>query len=55
MGALFSFLSGSVFRMLWGEIASFITKAQDHKQELELAKLQASIASGQFPEATWNI
>ena len=52
MGALFSFLSGSVFRMLWGEISSFITKAQDHKQELELAKLQASIAN---EEHTRNI
>ena len=45
MSGLVSFLSGSVFRMVWGEIASFVTKHQEYKQELELTKLQASIAN----------
>lgn len=45
MSGLISFLSGSVFRMVWGEIASFVTKHQEYKQELELTKLQASIAN----------
>lgn len=44
--ALFSFLGGSAFRMVWGEIASFIQKKQDHEHELALAKLQAELESG---------
>lgn len=28
--ALFSFLGGSVFRMIWGEVANFVQKKQDH-------------------------
>lgn len=45
MSGLISFLGGSVFRMMWGEVAAFITKHQEYKQELELTKLQASIAN----------
>lgn len=41
--ALFSFLGGSVFRMIWGEVASFVNKRQDHKQEVERLKLQAEL------------
>ncbi len=40
---LLSFLGGSVFRMLWGEISSWLTKRQDHKQEIERIKLQAEL------------
>jgi hypothetical protein len=40
MNALISFLGGSVFRMMWGEIASYVTKNQDHKHEKELLVLQ---------------
>lgn len=40
---LFSFLSGSVFRMIWGEVSSFINKRQDHQHELEMLKLQNSL------------
>ena len=43
MSALFSFLGGSVFRMLWGEISAFINKKQDHEHELEMLRLQADI------------
>lgn len=39
--ALFSFLGGSVFRMVWGEIASFVQKKQDHTFELERMQAQA--------------
>lgn len=35
MSAILSFLGGSVFRMVWGEVSSFVTKRQDHKYELE--------------------
>jgi hypothetical protein len=41
MGALLSFLGGNVFRMLFGEISAWITKLQDHKQEMERLKFQA--------------
>ncbi len=42
-GALFSFLGGSVFRMIWGEVASFIQKKQDHAHELDMQRLQAEL------------
>ncbi len=41
MGALFSFLGGSVFRMLWGEISAAWTAHQDHAHEMERMKFQA--------------
>jgi hypothetical protein len=41
--ALFSFLGGSVFRMVWGEVSSWHNKKQDHKFELERLKLQTEI------------
>jgi hypothetical protein len=43
MGALISFLGGSVFRMIWGEVSSAWTKHQDHKQEIEATRLQAEL------------
>lgn len=43
MGALISFLGGSVFRMIWGEVASFVQKKQDHAHEMAMAELQASL------------
>lgn len=42
-GALFSFLGGSVFRMIWGEVAGFVQKRQDHAHELEMMKVQAQL------------
>lgn len=42
-GALFSFLGGSVFRMIWGEVASFVQKKQDHAHELDMQRLQAEL------------
>lgn len=41
LSALFSFLGGSAFRMVWGEIASWMQKKQDHKFELERLQLEA--------------
>lgn len=41
--ALFSFLGGSVFRMIWGEVAGFVQKRQDHAHELEMLKLNADL------------
>lgn len=42
ISALFSFLGGSVFRMVWGEISSFLNKRQDHEHELAMMQAQAA-------------
>lgn len=36
---LLSFLGGSAFRMLWGEISALFDKHLEHKQEIERMKL----------------
>lgn len=41
--ALFSFLGGSVFRMLFGEISSYLNKKQDHAQEVAMMELQGKM------------
>lgn len=38
--ALFSFLGGSAFRMIWGEISSYFNKKQEHSQEMERMHLE---------------
>jgi len=43
MAALLSFLGGSVFRMIWGEISTFVNRKQDHAFEIERMKLQAEM------------
>jgi hypothetical protein len=45
--SVLSFLGGSAFRMLWGEISSAWNKHQDHKHEIERMRLQAEIEAGQ--------
>lgn len=45
--ALFSFLGGSAFRMIWGEVASFFQKKQDHEFELERLRLQGAMEAAQ--------
>lgn len=40
--ALFSFLGGSVFRMIWGELSSYLNKRQDHDHEIERMRLEYS-------------
>jgi hypothetical protein len=42
--SLMAFLGGSVFRMLWGEISSFLTKKQENAHELEMIRLQGTLA-----------
>lgn len=39
--ALVSFLGGSIFRTIWGEASAWLTKRQDHAQELDRMRLQA--------------
>lgn len=41
--ALFSFLGGSVFRMIWGEVSAWYNKKQDHKFELERMRVQTEM------------
>lgn len=41
--ALLSFLGGSVFRMIWGEVSAWYNKKQDHAFELERLRLQTEI------------
>lgn len=43
MSALLSFLGGSAFRAIWGEVSSAWTKYQDHKHELAMMDIQAKI------------
>ncbi len=47
ISALISFLGGSVFRMLWGEISSWVTAKQEHSQEIEKMRLQAELDEAQ--------
>ena len=41
--ALFSFLGGSVFRMVWGEVSAWYNRKQEHKHEIERLRLQTEI------------
>lgn len=43
LSALFTFLGGSAFRMIWGEVSSFVNKKQDHLHEQDLMRLQAEL------------
>lgn len=43
MGGLLSFLGGSVFRMIWGEAAAWLTARQEHKHELDRLELQERV------------
>lgn len=45
--ALISFLGGSVFRMVWGEVAAWVTARQDHRHEIERLVLQAETDAAQ--------
>lgn len=40
---LLSFLGGATFRMVWGEVAAFISRRQDHQYELQRLELQAKL------------
>lgn len=43
MGAVLSFLGGSAFRMIWGEVSSYFSKKQDHKYEQQRMLLQGKL------------
>ena len=41
--ALLSFLGGSVFRMVWGEVSAYFKQRQEHAQEIERMRLQSQL------------
>ena len=45
--ALLSFLGGNVFRLVFGEIVSYLNKRQDHAQEIERMRFQAELEAAQ--------
>ena len=40
MNPLLSFLGGSAFRMIWGELSAYLNKRMEHQQEVERMTLQ---------------
>lgn len=47
ISALLSFLGGTAFRMLWGEISHWLTSRQDHRHEIERMRLQGDLDAAQ--------
>lgn len=47
ISALLSFLGGSAFRLLMGEIVGFLKSRQDQKHEVEMMRVQAELAAGE--------
>lgn len=43
MGAIISFLGGSAFRAVWGEVATWLNNRQQHAQEMERMKLESQL------------
>lgn len=47
MGAIISFLGGSAFRAVWGEVSTWLNNKQAHSQEMERMKLQSELQIAQ--------
>lgn len=45
--AILSFLGGSAFRMVWGEISSWISERQEQKREIERMRVQGELEAAQ--------
>lgn len=45
--ALFSFLGGSAFRAIWGEVSEYFKARQDHRYEIERLRLQGEMDAAQ--------
>lgn len=45
--AILSFLGGGVFRMILGEVSTWLTKKQDHAHEVERMRLQGELDAAQ--------
>lgn len=47
ISAVLSFLGGSAFRMIWGEVSAWVNKKLEHKQELERMEASERYAAAQ--------
>lgn len=47
ISAAITFLGGSTFRMLWGEVSHWLTAAREHKREMERMRLQGELEAAQ--------
>lgn len=47
ISAVLSFLGGSAFRMVWGEVSAWINKKLEHAQEMERLQQQEGFAAAQ--------
>lgn len=47
MMTILSFLGGNAFRLIFGEVAAYFSKKQEHAQEVERLKLQADLDAAQ--------
>lgn len=47
ISAVLSFLGGSAFRMIWGEVSAWINKKLEHQQEMERLSQQEGFAANQ--------
>lgn len=47
LSGLVSFLGGSAFRMIWGELSAWLSARQEHKHEIERLRLQAEMDAAQ--------
>jgi hypothetical protein len=45
--SVLSFLGGTAFRMIWGEVSAYFTRKQEHAQEVERMRLQETMAAAQ--------
>lgn len=43
LSGLISFLGGSVFRMIWGEVSAYFKARQEHTQEMDSMRLQGEL------------
>ena len=47
ISAILSFLGGSAFRMIWGEVSAWINKKLEHQQEMERLQQQEAFSAAQ--------
>ncbi|MFN7610818.1 MAG: hypothetical protein ACK5QX_07775 [bacterium] len=47
ISAILSFLGGSAFRLVWGEVAAWLNRRQEHAQELDRLRLQGDMDAAQ--------
>lgn len=43
LSAIFSFLGGTAFRLIWGQVSEWVNKKQDHQFELDRLRAQEEI------------